>query len=78
VDTFKEVQRIIAANVGVSPASIHTESKASDLPDWDSLHHLLIVMDIEQTFGFKFAMEEIAGLDSVGKIVRTVEKKVAP
>jgi acyl carrier protein len=77
VDTFKEIQKIIALNLGAPSASIHSESKASDLPDWDSLRHLLIVMDIEQTFGFKFVMEEIAGLDSVEKIQQAVEKRVA-
>jgi len=75
VDTFKEIQRIIAANLGAPAASIQPGSQTSDLPEWDSLRHLLIVMDIEETFGLKFALEEIGGLDSVEKIQKAVEKR---
>jgi len=76
MDTLEEIQKIIAANLGVPPTSVHSETKTSELADWDSTRHLLIVMDIEQKFGFKFGLEEIAGLDSVQKIMRAIEKKV--
>lgn len=36
----------------------------------------LFIMEIEETFGFKFALEEIAELDSVEKILRAVQKRL--
>ena len=77
MDTFEEIQKIVATNLGVSQASVRPESTTSDLPEWDSLNHLLIVMDIEKAFQFKFVLEEIAGLDSVEKILKAVEKRRA-
>ena len=76
MNTLMELQEIIAANLGIPAASVHSGSRTSDLPGWDSLRHLSIVMDIEQKFGFKFAMEEIGGLDSVDKILKAVETRV--
>ena len=77
MNTLFEIQEIIGANLGVPPANIRLETSTSDWQDWDSTRHLLIVMDIEQKFGFKFGLEEIAGLDSVDKIMKAVEKRVA-
>jgi acyl carrier protein len=76
VDTLEKIQKIIATNLGAAPASVGPGSKASDFPEWDSLRHLVLVMDIEQAFGFKFALDEIAQLDSVEKILTAVQKRV--
>jgi acyl carrier protein len=77
MDVVTEVQKIISANLGVPLASVQPESKAVDFSNWDSIQHLLLVMEIEERFGFKFALEEIAGLDSVGNIMMAVQKRVA-
>lgn len=77
MDTLKELQQIIAAILGVPAASVHSESGASDFSEWDSVHHLLLMLEIEEKFGFKLALEEIPELDTVGKIMKAVQKRVA-
>jgi acyl carrier protein len=76
VDTLVQVQNIIAATLGAPLARVHPQSKAADFPEWDSLRHLVLVIEIEQAFGCKFALEEIAELDSVEKIVTAVQQRV--
>ena len=76
METFEEIQSIISANLNVPTASIRPDSKASDFSEWDSLHHLVLVMDIEQKFEFNFSLTEIAELDSVEKIVKAIQKRV--
>ena len=76
MDTFEEIQEIISANLAVPGASVRRDSKASDFPAWDSVNHLLLVMEIERRLGLKFTMDEIADLVSVDKIISAVEKKV--
>ena len=73
---INEIPEIIAANLGVPAVHVHPESRASDFSQWDSLRHLLLVMEIEEKFGCKFSLEEIAGLDSVDKIMLAVQKRV--
>ena len=70
-------KQIIAANLGVPAVNVRPESMALDFSEWDSLRRLLLVMEIEEKFGFKFALEEIASLDSVDKIVAAVQKRIA-
>ena len=76
MDSLREIQQLIAANLDVPAASVHPESKASDFSEWDSVHHLIIVMELEQKFECKFSLDEIAEFDSVEKIVKAVQKRV--
>ena len=77
MDTFEEIQKIISANLGVPPASVRPDSKASDFAAWDSVNHLVLIMEIERELGLKFTMDEIAELGSVDKIISAIDKKVA-
>lgn len=54
-------------SMGSSPDSIDT---------WDSLHHLNLVLALEQEFGIQFTPEEIEQLLSVDLIVSLVEEKL--
>jgi acyl carrier protein len=76
VDTFEEIQTIVSASLGVPTSSVHPDSKATDFSGWDSVHHLVLIMDLEQKFGIKFSLSEIAELDSIEKIAKAVEKRV--
>ncbi|MBV9179751.1 MAG: acyl carrier protein [Acidobacteria bacterium] len=75
MNPVSEIRRIISENLRVPASTIQPDSKASELPNWDSLNHLTIVMQIEQTFGMHFDLEEIGELNSVDKIVKAVEKR---
>jgi acyl carrier protein len=46
------------------------------IPGWDSLGHMRIVMEIEALIGVPLEMEEIIGLDTVGKIRDFIESRV--
>ena len=75
MDAFGDIQKIISANLNVPVATVHPNSKSSDFAEWDSVNHLVLVMEIEEKFQFKFPLTEIAQLDSVDKIVSAVEKR---
>ena len=77
MDTFEQIQKIISANLDVPAASVRPDSKASDFAAWDSVHHLVLIMEIEREFGLKLTMDEIAELSSVDKIISAIGKKVA-
>ena len=47
---------------------------SSDLA-WDSVQHLNLMLDLEQTFGVRFEPEDVEQMQSIGLIVRLVEQK---
>ncbi len=42
---------------------------AADVEDWDSLTHITLIAEVEDTFGVKFSMKEVLGLKNVGEMV---------
>ncbi len=50
---------------------------ARDITGWDSLAHINLIIEIEDEFGLKFTVSDIADLKNVGEMVEMVEKKLA-
>jgi acyl carrier protein len=75
VSIFETVRGVISENLDVPVESVRSDSKASDFSAWDSVQHLVLVMDVEQKFDCKFSLEEIAEMNSVERIVKAVEKR---
>jgi acyl carrier protein len=49
---------------------------AKDVPEWDSLNHVRLVVSIEQEFGVKFTLNEITELKNVGELAMLIQKKL--
>ena len=48
---------------------------ASQVPQWDSLAHISLVVALEGEFGIEFTTEELAEMENVGDLLRTLEAK---
>ena len=57
---------------------VERKTTASDIPDWDSLNHILLVLAIEEEFGVQLAAQEIVGLENVGGFLDLLENKLNP
>lgn len=62
----------IFSEVFVLPESSVVDSLAlSDIPTWDSLAHMMLIVRLEETYQIQFTGDEIADLQTVAN-VRTV------
>jgi acyl carrier protein len=50
---------------------------ADDVPGWDSMSHIAVVVEAECRFGILFDTAEVEALQSVGALVRAIEAKRA-
>jgi acyl carrier protein len=50
------------------------ETTAQDIPGWDSLMHVTLLVNIEREFGVRFASSEVADLANVGALVDLLER----
>ena len=55
--------------------SIAETDSVQTVPSWDSVHHLSLVMAIEERFGVTFDAEEIPELTSVAAISEALERR---
>jgi acyl carrier protein len=69
--------RPMAADVLQVPADLITaQSSPDNTENWDSVHHLDLVLALEQVFSVQFEPEEIDQMRSIGKIVEVLASKL--
>lgn len=59
----------IFSEVFVLPESSVADSLAlNDIPTWDSLAHMMLIVRLEETYQIQFTGDEIADVKSVGDV----------
>ena len=48
---------------------------AVDVPDWDSLNHIRLMVTIENEFGIRLETQEITNLPNIGALVNIIKSK---
>jgi acyl carrier protein len=70
--------RGIAADVLEVPAAkISPDSSPETIDAWDSVHHLNLVLALEQEFNLQFEPEEIDQMQDIRHILAILENRVA-
>lgn len=55
----------------------NSEMTAADVPAWDSLSNIRLVVAVEQEFKIQFSTGEVAGLKNVGEFVSVICQRSA-
>lgn len=56
--------------------NIKYETTANDVDEWDSLSHILLVLEIENNFQIKFTAKEIQDFKNVGDMCEGIMSKL--
>ena len=51
------------------------ELSAADVAGWDSLTHMVIITEIEKSFGVKFKLKELNKLNNLGSLIELIQSK---
>jgi acyl carrier protein len=69
--------RAIAADVlNIPERNIGPESSPETIDAWDSVHHLNLVLALEQDFDIQFEPEEIDQMKNIAQIAAVLDPKV--
>jgi acyl carrier protein len=72
LDDLTQLFRDIFVDDEIAPTP---QTTAADVPGWDSVKHIEIVIAIEEKYGFRFSSREVDGLRSVGDLIAVIERK---
>ena len=50
---------------------------AADVPTWDSLSNINMIIAVEKSFGVKFSIKDVRSLKNVGELLELIKKKAA-
>ena len=73
---LERTREIVADIFEVPLEQVLPESSPDTIETWDSIHHLNLVLALEQEFGIQFSPEEIEQLLSVELIVALLAEKI--
>lgn len=54
---------------------IHEAMTASEVNQWDSISHLIMISKVEEVFGIKFKLKDLIKLKNVGDLLLLIEEK---
>jgi acyl carrier protein len=69
-------ERILKIISQVLKTEVDENASQKSIPQWDSLHHLNLIIELEVEFDISFEPEEIAEMKSVSKIEELIESKI--
>ena len=69
------VRNIAADVLQLPPSQISEQSSSQNITTWDSVHHLNLVLALEQEFNLQFEPEEIDQMNSIQQILAVLGGK---
>jgi acyl carrier protein len=75
LNLVENVQKALAAALNVDASEINAETQFGDLPQWDSMGHMEVLVALEKEFGVEVTADTITNLVSVPAICEYIEAK---
>ncbi len=75
-ESFGRVAGILSAMFGIDEASITRETTADDVPSWDSITHVYVILEIERLLGLRLDTEAVFALENVGDLADLVARSI--
>ncbi len=72
-----ETRRCLAEALGIEVALVEPDLTMGDLPEWDSIGHVVLMSAIENRFNMQIPLERIAELTTLDALVQFVEANTA-
>lgn len=76
---MSEIEKVCARVIGeileIDPTDITNESSPDNLPEWDSLMHLKIILELEKAFSINISPEEGIELENFKMICNYISER---
>jgi len=66
----KLIYQILARNLKISENSINIRTDTKNTPEWDSLAHVRIILELEKELKIKIRNDQIGELNSIKKLIK--------
>jgi len=71
-EILKKVQEIFIDVLEDENIILNYSTTSNDIEDWDSLNHIILIVEIEKEFNFKFKLEEMQSFKNVGVLCDSI------
>jgi acyl carrier protein len=67
------LENILSEVFVIPTSSIEDSLTLKDIPSWDSLTHMMLIVRLEEDYRIQFTGDEIADIQSVGDVRTTLQ-----
>ena len=71
------VREAFKSSFDIDPQSVSIDTKAEDVPGWDSVGHLSLGGTLEEVFSINLDVDDLMEMESVRDIVRIITMKLS-
>ena len=75
-EIIKAVQDVFIDVLEDDDIVLNYNTTADDIIGWDSLNNVVLIVEIEKKFNFKFKLEEIQSFKNIGEICDSIFDKI--
>lgn len=75
-DTMAKLQAVFD-DIFLEPVKLARELSAKQVPEWDSLMQVSLVMAVERAFNVRFRVGEVEATRNVGDFVDLIDRRIA-
>jgi acyl carrier protein len=76
-EVLAQVGEVFRAVLSDPKLVVGRETTAKEVPEWDSLTHVELIVAIEKRFKVKFTAREVRRFQNVGEMCETIAQKLA-
>jgi acyl carrier protein len=76
MSVLEQVNEIFRKVLDTPALVIGAATTAKDVPEWDSLTHVELIVAIEKQFKIKFTAREVRKFQNVGEMCETIAQKL--
>ena len=69
------LHKVVRAVLDDDDIDLTQETLIRDIPEWDSLNNMHIVVKLEKALGFDFQQSDFEGLTTVGELVNLIIRR---
>jgi len=71
----ERLKSVILTELDLDDFEIKDETRADEIPGWDSLNHINVILAIEKSYNIRFKSVEVLRLKNVGGLQKLVDLK---
>lgn len=74
-NTLNRVQNVFRNLFDDSDLRVDRDTTAADVPNWDSMMHVSLMLAMEREFRVRFTSSEVASMKNVGELIDLIDRK---
>lgn len=73
---YEKLKSAILDELKIGEYEITAETQANQIPGWDSLNHMNVILSIEKSYGIRFSAYDVLRCNNIGDLQNLIDRKI--